>query len=86
MCGQYVHLIHSCCGGVRACVGLDGIVGRKYGGSAWVWGQNAAKEIWELLSALVMSRTRGRAREIERTDPCPFTECLPRGRFLSGGY
>lgn len=49
--------------GVRACVGgLDGFVdGRRYGGFAWVWGQNAAKEIWELLSALVMSRNPGGA-------------------------
>lgn len=56
-----VHLIHGCCGGacVRACAAGWIRWLRIWAALRGLWGQNAAKEIWELLSALVMSRSRG---------------------------
>lgn len=86
-----VHLIHGCCGGacVRACAAGWIRWLRIWAALRGLWGQNAAKEIWELLSALVMSRSRGSQPGTRAcTDLCPLLRAYStvyRGRFLSGG-
>lgn len=66
---------------VRVCVRLDGFVGCEYGRLCVDFGgRMRRKEIWELLSALVMSRSRGsQPGTLACTDLCPLgTESLQR--------
>lgn len=76
-----VHLIHGGCGGACVWACAAGWIRwlRIWAALRGLWGQNAAKEIWELLSALVMSRSRGsHPGDSSVHRPLPVTESLRR--------